>query len=313
MRDNRPLVSVIIPARDCGLYIEAAIQSVLNQTHPSIEVIIVDDQSVDNTAAVAGSVADDRVRVITGNGFGASAARNLGLEASHGDFVMFLDADDLITPRKIESQLDLLRGSQRLVAACAWAHFESDHSSAVPRPEPCWRESDPIRWLQCSLNGGGMMQTGCWLAHRSVLSAAGPWNESLSLHDDGEYFCRVLLRASKICFAENELVYYRRVTGSLSRQRSRKSSLSALTVCRLRDEWLLSADASELSRQAIATQYANWLYEFGKTMPEESAHVYQRLKLLAIEPSLTVGGPAFRLLTALIGFQRANRFRELLK
>lgn len=102
---NPDLISVIIPAYNAEATLAATIQSVLEQTHKAIEVLVVDDGSHDGTARLAGSFADGRVRLISIANSGVANARNVGIAASEGSYIAPLDADDLWHPHKLELQL----------------------------------------------------------------------------------------------------------------------------------------------------------------------------------------------------------------
>ncbi|MFL5578382.1 MAG: glycosyltransferase family 2 protein [Gemmatimonadaceae bacterium] len=112
------LVSVVIPAFDAERWIGAAIESALAQTHPDVEVIVVDNGSTDGTVDVVGRMPG--VRLVRCAIRGPSAARNAGLDAARGEFVQFLDADDLLAPDKVERQLAALRATG---ADIAWGPF----------------------------------------------------------------------------------------------------------------------------------------------------------------------------------------------
>jgi glycosyltransferase involved in cell wall biosynthesis len=105
--NKQPLTSVIIPAYNAEPFIERTLRSALRQTHSNLEVIVVDDGSTDRTRAIAeaASVSDDRVRIISVPNGGVANARNIGIAEANGEFVAFLDADDLWHPTKIELQL----------------------------------------------------------------------------------------------------------------------------------------------------------------------------------------------------------------
>jgi hypothetical protein len=95
-------------------------------------------------------------------------------------------------------------------------------------PEENWRDSVPVDWLALNFAGRGMMPPIAWLTPRALTAAAGPWDERLSLNDDGEYFCRILLRSTGIVFCENARSYYRsNLPASLSRRSSRAAWQSA--------------------------------------------------------------------------------------
>ena len=102
------LVSVVIPTCNCGSFVREAVESVLRQTHVCVEVIVIDDGSSDDTRDLLEPYSD-RIQVIHQENRGSAAARNVGLEASVGEFIAFLDADDRWHPRKLEWQLRCFR------------------------------------------------------------------------------------------------------------------------------------------------------------------------------------------------------------
>jgi len=126
------LVSVVMPAHNAGSSIGSSLRSVLGQTHRALDIIVVDDGSTDNTAAIVSAIAgaDHRVRLLRQANTGVAAARNAGIRAAEADLVAFIDADDLWHPVKIEKQLALLReAGERVGVVYAWACFidASDH------------------------------------------------------------------------------------------------------------------------------------------------------------------------------------------
>jgi glycosyltransferase involved in cell wall biosynthesis len=306
------LVSVIVPAFNAEAWIAEAVKSVLAQTWLQIQVVVVDDGSQDQTANVVRSISDPRATLIRQNNCGAAAARNRGLAEAKGDFIQFLDADDLISEQKLEKQIEALQQAPvGSIASCAWSRFAADPGSAVVRPEPVWEVSDPVAWLVSSLTGGGMMHSGAWLTPRAVIGAAGPWEESLSLHDDGEFFTRVLLKAARNVFVPGAMVSYREVSGSLSRQRNRKAIESALAVCRSRHHHLLAVRDDRLVRRALATQYAQFAYEFAVMAPDLSSEALRKMQGLRTAPACVIGGRAFRWLSRLFGMTWALRARTI--
>lgn len=113
-----PLVSIVIPTHNRATLVVRAIRSVLDQTHQALELIVVDDGSSDGTGAVVGAIEDPRVRYLRHERpRGACAARNAGIEAARGDWIAFLDDDDVFLPRKIERQLAVSTGCVAVVTA----------------------------------------------------------------------------------------------------------------------------------------------------------------------------------------------------
>ena len=108
--ESAPSISVVIPCYNAAAFLRATIESILGQTQPVLEVIVVDDGSTDDSARIAESFGPP-VRVIRQPNQGESAARNRGIEAAGGDWVAFLDADDLWLPTKVELQAEAIRSA----------------------------------------------------------------------------------------------------------------------------------------------------------------------------------------------------------
>src|SRR4051795_3380132 len=106
MGTDFPLVSVVIPNYNYGRYVRQAVDSVLAQTYPSVEIIVVDDGSSDDSVALLQSYGSSIKLVAQSNG-GVHKARNRGIEESKGEFVAFLDADDWWEPTKLARQMEL--------------------------------------------------------------------------------------------------------------------------------------------------------------------------------------------------------------
>src|SRR5882724_7245521 len=145
----KPLVSMIIPAYNAEEWIAATVQSAIGQSWPRKEIIVVDDGSRDRTAEVARRFASKEVVVVSTQNQGAAAARNHGLRLCQGDYIQWLDADDLLAPDKIERQLAALRevDSRRTLLSSAWAFFNYRTHRARFVPTSLWQDLSPVEWL----------------------------------------------------------------------------------------------------------------------------------------------------------------------
>ena len=135
-----PLVSILIPAFNAEAWIAATIKSALAQTWPRKEIIVVDDGSKDETLRVVRGFEGGLVKVATQPNQGAAAARNKALSLSRGEYVQWLDADDLLNRDKISKQLGLLKscGSKKTLASCGWGYFVCRPEKAQFNQTPLW-------------------------------------------------------------------------------------------------------------------------------------------------------------------------------
>jgi glycosyltransferase involved in cell wall biosynthesis len=303
-----PLVSILIPCFNAAPWLAVTLESARAQTHRAVEIIVIDDGSTDNSVAIASGFSTDGVQVICQSNRGASAARNRGLQQARGDFIQFLDADDLLAPDKIERQLLALGSRTDLLAAGPWGRFHGSPADAVFQPEENWRDSDPVEWLTLNFAGRGMMQPGAWLTSRTLLDQAGPWDERLSLNDDGEYFCRVLLASHGIRFCPDARAYYRsNLPGSLSQRRTESAWRSALLSQELCAQHLLAREDSARTRTACADLFQRLSFAMWPDHPElvrQSEALVARHGGSRQRPG---GGRLFQLLTALFGWKVARR------
>jgi len=206
-----PLVSILIPAYNAESWIAETIRSAMAQTWPRKEIIVVDDGSKDGTLAAAKQFESQGVRGISQKNQGASAARNHAFSLSHGDYIQWLDADDLLAPDKIEKQMRFVEQGigKHTVLSSPWAHFMYRPHRAKFVPTALWCDLTPLEWLVRKMDQNVFMQTSTWLVSRELTEAAGPWDIRLLGDDDGEYFCRVLLASDEVRFVPEAKVYYR--------------------------------------------------------------------------------------------------------
>jgi glycosyltransferase involved in cell wall biosynthesis len=306
-----PLVSILIPSHNSARWLAATLASALAQTHPRCEIIVIDDGSTDDSAAIAEGFVSRGVRVIRQPNGGAAAARNTALRHAHGDFLQFLDADDLLSPDKIARQLAALAAAPAgTLASGPWGKFATDPSAAVFQPEPVWADHTPIDWLVQSWCGGGMFPPLVWLVPRAVADAAGPWNEHLSLDDDGEYFTRVLLHSSGVRFVPEARSFYRTHDGPrVSASRGRAAAISSFTSIELKERHLLTAEDSPRTKRALGHHWQRFVWEQCATAPDLAARAFSRVRVLAPDLPRPEGPFAYRLAATAFGWRRARRLQ----
>jgi glycosyltransferase involved in cell wall biosynthesis len=250
-----PLVSILIPAYNVEKWIGDTIRSSLSQTWPRKEIIIVNDGSSDNTLEVAKQFESKTLKVISQQNSGASAARNKALEHAQGDYIQWLDADDLLHPEKISLQLEGSEDgrSSRTLFTCSWGIFYYRLQKSKFVPDVLWQDAAPVDWIIGKFTHGAWMNPAVWLVSRRLTELAGPWDERLSISgdDDGEYICRVVAASDKVKFVRNAKSYYR-LTGynQLSKTSNEKSDEAKLLSIALSIDHLRSLEDSERTRKA---------------------------------------------------------------
>lgn len=311
-----PMVSIIVPAFNAAPWLKQTLESALAQTHPAIEIIVVDDGSRDDTLAIGRAFASRSVRVLSQPNRGASAARNHGLRQAQGDFIQFLDADDLLAPDKIARQIERLqREAPGTVASAAWVRFHADIDERPFAPEPAWRDfTSPVDFLVLHYNEGWMMPPIAWLTPRQVIDCAGTWDERLSLNDDGEYFCRVLLAGSGIAWCSDARCYYRSgLAGSLSRQQDAKALRSLRLSIELNTAAMLAHADSPPIRAALANAWSNLGYELYPVLAAESKAAAARAREFGRPTRNVEMGYRLRLLSRFVGWRLAKRIQYALQ
>ena len=311
---NRSLVSIIIPCYNSEAWVAAALESALQQTWPEKEIIVINDGSRDDSLAVARRFEARGVRVLDQPNAGASAARNTGLRAARGHYIQFLDADDLLAPDKIERQMTVLaRTGSRLLSSSQWARFHTAPEEAEFLPASDHRDMTGVEFQQLHWETGSMMQPAAWLTPRALLDAAGPWDETLSLNDDGEYFARVMLTADQIVFCADARTYYRaHAGGQLSGRRDGRALKSLFRSVEMATCYLLAADGSPRSRAAAAHAWKWTAFELYPGDPELARQAEIRSWRLGGSLRSLPAGPRFQLLSRVVGWRLAKRLRDTL-
>ena len=187
--NHQPLVSVVIATYNYGRFLAEAVHSILGQTYPAREIIIIDDGSTDETADVAASFGD-AVRYIKQDNAGVSAARNNGIRRAKGEFVAFLDADDQWAPEKLEKQkslLDALPDSVALVGTKTWEVFEDGHRIDTT---PAVKRQDPIL-SRLEMVVRNRMVTSSTFMKRECLERVGGFDEELNYCEDWDLWLRI--------------------------------------------------------------------------------------------------------------------------
>lgn len=315
------LVSIIIPVYNKVSFIRETLDSALAQTYPFIEIVVVNDGSTDGSLEVLKEYANkfpDKVFLIDSKNRGVSAATNLGIKASKGEYIQFLDADDLLSPEKIENQVGLLNNKgQNVISSCEWILFKETIKNTTRVPYGVFQDFDSgIDWLLRAWNYQEMMQTASWLTPRNLIEKAGFWNEELvgNPNPDGEFFCRVLIHCKSVVFEPSAKVYYR-IPGksNVSQQRSYQATLSLLGSYESYEKTILAVEDSSRVRIALKRVYTKFVYD---VYPNHKALISMAERFqenLGVSEKVFIGGPKFLLISRWIGFKNAIRLKKYLQ
>lgn len=315
-KTNMNLVSIIIPVYNKAAFIRESIESALGQSYQNIEVVLVNDGSTDGSMAILeefkASYPDKIVLIDQKNG-GVSKATNTGIAASKGDLIQFLDADDLMAPDKIQHQVDFLNSKPSgALASCEWVSFSGNVESFNRFDLKIYRDYDfGIDMLIDLYERSEMMQPGVFLTPKSVIVEAGPWDESLTINQDGEFFCRVLLQCKGVFFEPKGKVYYRKPGESnVSQQKSHKAASSLLESYRCYEREILKVEDSKRVREAIAKNYLRFSYVIYPNYPDLLEASFREFDRMGVDRSVRIGGPKFQLITKLLGYKNALKLKR---
>jgi glycosyltransferase involved in cell wall biosynthesis len=306
-----PLVSILIPCFNAERYIGETLDSVLNQSWQNIEIIVANDGSTDRSADVVRQFRSPKLSFFEQENRGQTAALNACLARAQGDFIQYIDADDLISPRKLEIQLGRLVEHPKSVASAEWGRFYTNKDETRFVAESVWQDMDPVDWLALSRSDGlGMMLPALWLIPRAIAEAAGPWREDLTLNNDAEYFTRVLLSSDRVIFCPGARCYYRSgISGSLSGRKSSKAWSSQFKVIELCQQYVLAREDSERVRHGFALSwqhFAHACYPYDSTLAEAALARAKDLHPVRIGPE---GGATFHAIARLLGWRLARRLQ----
>ena len=312
----KPLVSILIPAYNAEAWISDTLRSAIAQTWERKEIIVVDDGSKDQTLAVARKFESDQLRVVTQKNQGAAATRNNAYSMCKGDYIQFLDADDLMAPDKVSEQMESLGPSPNkwTLLSGSWGHFMYRYYRTKFIPSALWCDLAPVEWLIRRMQFNLYMQTASWLVSRELADAAGSWDTRLLGDDDGEYFCRVLLASEGVRFVPQAKVYYR-TSGSSSLSyigHSDKQMTAQWCSMELHIRYIRSLEDSQRVRDACVTYLQDWLSCFYPDRPDLVKQAEEMAESLGGKLQLPSLSWKYSWIAALFGRQQARRAQVLL-
>jgi glycosyltransferase involved in cell wall biosynthesis len=202
--ERQPLVSILIPVYNAAPYVAVTLDSALGQTYPNIEIIAVDDGSMDGSVEVLKRY-DGRIAWSRQANAGQAVSRNRLLAASRGAYLLFLDADDIIAADKVSRQVEKMEAQPEAdICLDDMRLFYSSIDEDCPL-FPCPVDEDP--WVALIALKYPFTSAGLW--RRSALEALGGWREGRITGHEYDRYLRLLERNRKICFTTGGRTYYR--------------------------------------------------------------------------------------------------------
>ena len=315
-------VSVIIPAYKAGKYVSQTLDSIINQTFKNLDIIIIDDGSSDNTSEIILKYCkrDSRINYYFQENKGCSASKNAGLLKAKGEFIQYLDADDILSPEKIEIQMKSILDKPNAIAVCNTVIIgESiDQSSGYIDAKIINKQGSGFEFLLRLLGSEGkcgMVQPNAYLIPKQIAEKIGEWNDKISPSpdEDGEYFTRALLCAEEVVFTEG-INFYRKLTnnGSLSQKYSFDRVCNLLETVDLKFKHIFEIESSIRTMKLYQLNISQVVYQFGIEYPELVPKAKKMLAKRGVE-KFEINLPwRFALASRIFGFTRVIFFKRIL-
>ena len=305
---GRPTVSVVVPCYNIGRYVRKAVASAVAQTHQPLEVICVDDGSTDDTLHILCKLEAEHpnlVQVLTGPNRGAPAARNRGLAQARGEYVQFLDADDVLDRDKLEHQAVLIGTSSfqpDLIVAAFYSFGEGQEEREI-------EVGERSMWRNLVMSQMGI--TSANLFRRSAVEQVGGWDEGLPCSQEYDLMFRMLKRGARCLADRAPKTHIRTRSNSVGKVPEAFVTSMELRV-RIMDYVRVGSLVNRVEQEEMYNYLFRWIRAHYATSPTEASDMYRRLIPRRFVPKPQ--GNTTRLYTwayRVLGFQRAEALKRL--
>lgn len=281
-------ISVVIPAYNAALYIERSVRSVMQQTYADWELIVVDDGSVDETAAIVASVDDPRVRVIRQQNGGVSAARNRGVQEAKNEWIAFLDADDEWLPEFLEFFVQAITAYPESVAVFSNLIDSATGRNRLPYPP---QKIGPLEdYFSFALQNRGLgMDASAVVVRRKAFEAVGGFPVGVRIGEDTDMWVRLAWSGEVVCIPETLAIYYSDIPTSASNQ-PRARSLVYPELAHSYRRWLREGKIPH-HLQANSRRYAGYHLFWYLAKLIEDGRAYEAREVLRREPDMLLDRP----------------------
>ena len=324
-----PLFSVIIPLYNCEKYIAECIQSILCQKYNNYEVIIVDDGSTDSSGNIARSFAknNSKINVISKENGGVASARNSGLKAAIGQYIVFLDSDDIMISNALENISSVLESDGADMYVCGSYYELINNKYIVNRmfDDTVFDTQMDTRTIKILCQNLSSMCIGVY--KREFLNENELFvREGITTAEDTDFYFRCLLKCKKIQLIDNALFAYRFNPQSVSNSLSYKNIRDVMMICSERMGALLDFEECEVDKTKamdfFATKYIHFAVKINELHGKERAECIRAVKkdlyLLSFAKKredylFFAFSKIFGVNVAIILFHNAVRFRNIMK
>ena len=309
---KKPLISIITPCYNSEKYIVETIDSVLSQTYSNFEWIIINDGSTDNTSEIIKSYFDERIKYFYQDNMGQSAASNRGIRETSGEFIKFLDADDIINETHLEELISLADDDSTLVS-CGWGRFYNDDLKSFSLEwEDVSRSMDSFEWIKTALSQRHDMMPGwLWLIPKKLMDKVGGWDERFALNNDFEFSVRLLMASKQVVFSPNAIVYYRTNTNTLSTTIYEDSLCNAIESNLLGIGYILERENTVFTRRICANRLQEWAFIAFPSYPKLYRQLKSEIKTLGGSNLKIEGGWKKRVVCFIFGWKLAKKLMNL--
>lgn len=305
-----PKVSVIMPAYNAMAYLPEAIASVLNQSFSDFEVLVVNDGSTDGIIEWMSQLSDPRVRLISQENQGLSGARNTGINWAQGEYLAFIDADDLWEPTKLEKQVNILDQNPKVGLVYTWVDYVDEMGRSQGRVRQAFAEGDV--WAQM-VESNFISCASVPLVRRSCFETVGLFDRELRTTQDRDMWIRITAHYP-VALIQEPLVRYRQHTNSMSTKGCKQKEKD---FQRIMEKTFRSAppELMGLKRRAYGLEYLYFAWKSLENMNYEDVAYYSQ-QALHYNPRLIVSKNYLRLSAIVMakrwfGNQGYHRLRSL--
>ena len=309
---HNPLVSVLIPLYNAEKYLSDTLDSILSQTYKSIEIIIVDDGSTDNSFKIVKSYEKkyDSIKVYSQINSGAASARNKAFSLSNGEYIQYFDADDIMHPEKISSQIEALKKYNfrpDIAAIGQWFRFYDQIHNLTKQSLKTYRNyDDTLGFIVDAWSNAHYIIGQAWLISRPLHEKVGDWDKKISVLDDSVFFGKIAYQAKKIIYVPNSIVYWRQDNlNSLSKNTTKEGMQSHLLACDNYVEIVKDDLDYPGMKKALALEYSKFIYVAYPRYMDLIKKAEETIVELGFDTPLPLPTTKFRLAEKIMGFYPA--------